>query len=186
MLGKPQNRGERGREEVLPIHGQGFFTVDRNGLVYQVVVFDYYDPNEYYASLVHRPIDYRREMERLYASMQALLDSEKVVVNGERVYPEVYSVSFEHRGDPSLVYITFIIMFQAPIRRGENVYENWYEEEEAEYDYEVYWVFPPGSLVEEVTTRTEYEVLGDDNIVLMWARKGDKVGGYERIKFTIP
>ncbi len=185
MLSPHSSSKSYSSEKLKPIHAQGFFSIDRTGLVYQVVVYDYYDEEEFYAKLVHRPIDYRREVERLYSSMQALLDQERVVVNGSEVRPEVYSVSFDHRADPRLVYITFIIMFTAPLRKGKNVYENWYDEETAEYDYEVFWIFPPGTVVEEVETKSEYELLGDDNILLLWARRGDNVGGYEKIVFTI-
>lgn len=173
-------------DTVKPIHAQGFFAVSLSGYVHQVVIYDYYDPDEYYARLIHRPLEYEEEMERLRAVMQEMLDEEKIVVNGVRVYPEVQAVSLEHRVDPRLPYITFLIEFNAPIKPGVNIYENSYEEEVVEYDYEVFWMFPPKTKVYEVITKTEYEILGDGNIVLLWARKGDKSGSYERIVFEIP
>jgi hypothetical protein len=173
-------------ESLQPIHAQGFFSVSPSGFIHQIIVYDYYDPEEYYAKLIHRPLEYEEEMERLRAAMQEALDEEEVIVNGVRVYPEVQAVSLEHRMDPRLPYITFLITFSAPLRRGINVYENRYEEEVIEYDYEVFWLFPPGAKVREVVTRTEYEVLGDGNILLLWARKGDRSGSYEKIVFEIP
>ncbi|MET1102001.1 MAG: hypothetical protein ABWW69_05970 [Pyrodictiaceae archaeon] len=173
-------------DSLTPVSAQGFFSVDRAGLIYQVIVYHYYDPEEYYAGLIHKPLEYEEEMLRLYSVMQELLDSERVVVNNVRVRPEVYSVSLEHRGDPREPYITFIILFKAPLHSGRNVYENWYEDEVAEYDYEVYWVFPPGTRIIEVVTSSEYQLLGDDNILLLWARRGDRTGGYERIVFELP
>ena len=173
-------------DTVRPIHAQGFFSVSPSGFIHQVIVYDYWDPDEYYAKLIHRPAEYEEEMERLRAAMQEALDSEEVVVNGVRVKPEVQAVSLEHRMDPRLPYITFLITFEAPLRRGENVYENRYEEEVVEYDYEVFWLFPPRTRIVEVVTRTEYDVLGDGNILLLWARKGDRSGTYERIVFEIP
>ncbi len=171
--------------DVVPVHAQGFFTVSRRGEVYEILVFDYYDPDEYYARLIHRPLDYEREMARLAANMQEELDRERVIVNGRTVRPRVQVVGLEHRGSPDSPYLTFIIYFKAPLRRGLNVYENIYEESVAEYDYEVYWMFPPRARVVEVEMETEYEVLGRGNILLLWARRGDRVGGSEKIVFEL-
>ncbi len=170
---------------IEPVHAQGFFVVTRRGDVHQIVVYDYYDPEGYYAKLIHRPREYEEEMNRLAANMQEFLDSEEVVINGERVYPKVVAVSLEHRGFEDSPYITFIIHFKGRLRRGLNTYENKYEEGVAEYDYEAYWIFPPRTRIVEVDVRSEYEVLGSGNILLLWARRGDKVGGYEKIVFEL-
>ncbi len=173
-------------EGVVPIHAQGFFSVPpRRGYVYEVLVFDYYDPEEYYAGLVHRPLDYEEEMARLASNMQGFLDSEVIEINGRRMRPRVRSVGLEFRGDPSSPYLTFIIYFPAPLRRGVNTYLNLYGEEEAEYDYEVYWMLPPRSRFLEVEVASEYEVLGGGNILLFWARRGDRLPGREKIVFEL-
>ena len=169
-----------------PIHAHGFFTVSRNGLFYEIIVFDYYDPEEYYAHLIHKPLDYEKEMARLIQIMQETLDEEYVSINGERIRPKVVGVDLGHRGFSDTPFITFLIYFKGRLRRGENVYENRYEESVAEYDYEVYWFFPPGFKVVEVDFRTDYEVLGSGNLLYVWARKGDKTGGREFIKFKKP
>jgi len=170
---------------VEPIHAQGFFIVSRRGDINQIVIYDYYDPEHYYLNLLHRPLDYEEEIKKLAANMQYYLNQEKVLINGERVKPIVKTVSIEHRGFAEIAYITFTIYFKGKLHKGLNTYENIYEAEKAEYDYEVYWIFPPRSKVVEVDIAAEYEVLGDGNILLFWVRKGDRIRGYEKIVFSI-
>ncbi len=176
----------RDEEEIIPIHAQGFFSVPpRRGYIYEVLVFDYYDPGEYYAGLIHRPLDYESEMARLASAMQGFLDSETIEINDRRVKARVEALSLEFRGDPAYPYLTFIIYFPAILRRGLNTYVNMYEEEKAEYDYEVYWMLPPRSRFIEVEVASEYEVLGGGNILLFWARRGDRLPGREKISFEL-
>ncbi len=169
--------------EPEPVHAVGFFSVSRGGVVHQVVVYDYFDPDYYFLNLVHRPLDYEREVSRLAYNMQSFLDREEVLVNGRRVRPVVKTVSIDHRGFAEFAYVSFIIYFRGRFTRGLNSYENRYEPGVAEYDYEVYWMFPPRSRIVEVDISADYEVLGDDNILLFWVRKGDRISGYEKIVF---
>ncbi len=173
-------------KDIVPIHAQGFFCVHRRGLVNQIIIYDYYDPKGYYAKLIHRPLDYENEMKKLAANMQYFLDQEQVLINGEKVRPIVKSVSLDHRGFMEIAYITYVIEFKGRFKRGVNTYENIYEVEVAEYDYEVYWIFPPRTKIIEVEVAAEYEILGDGNILLFWVRKGDKLKGYEKIAFKLP
>ena len=59
------------------------------------------------------------------------------------------------------------------------------EEGVAEYDYEVYWFLPRGSRIIEVETSTDYEIFGE-RFLVMWARRGDRYSGHEKIVFTLP
>jgi len=170
--------------DLKPIHAQGFFIVSRNGLITQIVRFDYYDPKAYYKQLYHKPQEYEREIEKLYSNMQQALDEERVYINGERVYPKVQLVNIEHNGFEDNPYITFIINFKGKFRKGINVYENYYEDTVAEYDYEVYWVFPQRFEIVEVVSSSDYDVV-DGRIVYLWSRRGDRIKGYERIVFKI-
>ncbi len=171
--------------EPEPIHAQGFFSVSRRGDINQIIIYDYYDPDYYYLRLAHRPIEYEKEITRLASNMQYFLDQEEIIVNGQRVRPIVKTVSIEHRGVAEIAYITFIVYFKGKFRKGLNTYENKYEAETAEYDYEVYWIFPPRSRIVEVDIAADYEVLGDNNILLFWVRKGDRINGYEKIVFEL-
>lgn len=174
------------RGGIEPIYAQGFFTVGPDR-VFQIVEFDYRDDEGYYWRLTRREDEYQEEAARLAAAMQEELDKEAVVVNGVRTRPVVEGVAVNFRGGPRHVTIVFLIQFEAPFRRGLNVYENEYEGVVAEYDYTAYWFFPPGYRVVEVLASGRYDVIGPtDNILVIWARAGDEIKGYERIVFRAP
>ncbi|MCP8317270.1 MAG: hypothetical protein H3Z51_10505, partial [archaeon] len=98
--------------EVKPIHAHGFFWVSREGIVNQTIIFDYYDDKGYYASLLHKPDEYEKEMIKLFDSMQDLLDKEKILMNNVKCKPKVLTVSLDHRGLENLPCITFLITFK--------------------------------------------------------------------------
>ena len=172
-------------ERVIPIHAQEYFTVSRNGEISQILIFDYDDPAGYYHHLV-RTGRIGRELERMLANMQMFLDEERILVNGVRVHPEVRGIDLNFRGSRRRPSVTFIIFFEAPLRRGLNIYEDYYEDEVAEYDYEIYWAFPPGAKVKQVQMAGEHEVICDGEILVVWMRRGERTGGYERIEFILP
>ncbi len=171
-------------EKIVPVHAQGFFTMGVDGRVTQVTIFDYYDPECYYAKLLQGKGDLEGELWRLAANMQSFLDEEKVLINGERVKPEVRGIDICVRGDPKRPSVVFFITFKGELRPGVNSYEDCYEATVAEYDYEFYWIFPPGTSIVSVKMPGTYEVV--NAILMVWVRKGEKVDGYERIIFKIP
>jgi len=167
--------------EPKPIFAQGFFTVSRRGDFFQIVRFDYYDPEHYYEKVMKSPILYDEEMRKLAYNMQRMLDLEEVLVNSIRVRPKVRMVNIEHSGFSDAPHITFLIYFKGSLRKGVNTFEDKYESETIEYDYEVYWFFPPKTRIVEVEMSGDIDVI--DNILYVWARRGDKIKGYEKIVF---
>ena len=170
--------------EIEPLHAHCFFSVSKKGEFHQYLVYDYYDEEGCYAELLHKPREYRREMAKLAQNMQEELDKEIVKVNGERVYPRVMAIAMEHRGSRQLPYIAWIIKFKGKLKKGINIFENLSEEEIAQYDYEVVWCFPLRTKIINVEVKGECEVLNGPTIMI-WARKGMKVGGLERIVFKL-
>lgn len=171
--------------DVNPVHAHGFIMVSMDGVFNQILCFDYHDPLGYYASIMKDKEAYERDMERLIESMQSFLDEETVKVNGIVCRPEVITASLDFRGSENLPCITFFIQYKARIKGGLNVYECLYRDEEVEYDYEVYWIFPSGVEVIEVETYTRKDLV-TNNLLILWARCGDRTGGYERISFNVP
>ncbi len=171
--------------EVEPLHAIGLFTVTRRLEVYQVLVFEYYDPDQYYAQLMDDVEQLENELESLASSMQKFLDEEEVVLNGERVRPRVVGVDIGFKGTPEEPFVTFFIFFKGKPRRGLNYYENIYSGEEAEYPYAAYWFFPPGSKIAEVEVSGRSEII-NDNILVIRVEEGDRIAGYEKIVFKLP
>ncbi len=171
-------------EEVVPLHAHTYFNVSESGEFCQYLIYDYYDPEGYYASLEADPDEYAREMNRLWDNMQGFLDEEKNEVNGEPVHPEVVFIDLGFRGREELPFVTWVITFRGNLVSGLNTYVTWSEEEELDYDCEAIWVFPEGAEIVDVRTLMEYEVHA--NILSLWARERDIIGGYEEIIFRIP
>ncbi len=171
-------------KEIIPVSASCYFSVSRSGEFHQFLIYDYYDPEGYYAKLLSKPRKCRDEIRRLCLNMQSFLDQEEVKVNGVRVYPKVVTAYLSHRGFMDSPYIAWVITFKGKLRRGLNVFENMTEREEAEYDFEIAWQFPKKSRIVKVQISTESQVVGR-NTLIVWARRGEIVGGYERIEFTM-
>lgn len=172
------------RGSVEPIHAYGFFTVSENLEFNQIAVFEYLDYDRYYAGVSKNIERLNKELSELAYNMQAYLDGEEVVVNGERVRPLVIGASLGFKGNPEEPYLVFFIYFRGKPRKGVNYYENVYEAEVSEYPYEAYWVFPPNSKVSEVECSGVSEIIGD-RIVVMRVDEGERVTGYEKIIFHL-
>ena len=169
-----------------PIHAQGYYNVSlvkNKWRIWEVVNYYYYDEKAELAETVHKPFKYREEIERAWQNMQAALDEEEVRINGEKVRVIVRNTSLEFVGFAEIPYFTFILEFEGPYKKDDvNCFENSFEGGEAEYDYEAYWLFPPGWRVSEASTSCEYDVPDEEGRILMlWCRRGDKIRGYERI-----
>lgn len=167
-----------------PISALGFFSVSRRLEIHQVVVFDYIDTSGEYAKLMKDEESAQQELRMLAANMQSFLDKEEVVINGLKVRPRVVGVDVGFRGSPEDVYIVFLIYFRGKPVKGENYYENVYEDEVAEYPIAAYWLFPPRSRVKSVEMSGEVSMLGP-NVVAVRIEEGEKIHGYERIIFTL-
>ncbi|MET1160856.1 MAG: hypothetical protein ABWW65_07840 [Thermoprotei archaeon] len=171
--------------EPIPIYGQGFFYMHSNGLVDQVVVFDYWDPDRVYAKILSDRIRLEREIKKLMDNMQYYLDQEEVLINGADASPQVTSVEIGLRGKPELAYVVFLIEFRGELKRGINVYENIYEEETAEYEYIVYWFFPENMRVIKAEVGVPYRIESNGRILFFRVKPGTRVGGREAIYFRV-
>lgn len=170
--------------EVEPIHAQAFFRVDREGLFTEILVFDYLDKENFYYKILEDERRYVDEMARLAVVMDEFLREEKIIINDERVEARVVMVNLEFRGAKELPTIIYIIEFKGELIKGLNVYECYYEEGVAEYDYEIYWIFPEDAEVVEVNLSGEHEIL-NSRILVSSVRRSEKYNGYEKIVFKL-
>jgi len=167
-----------------PIHADAFFTLDDSGRFTEILIFDYFDKEGFYYKLIEDEEAYRKEMERLIDSMNYFLQQEEVYVNDERVDVGVSMINIEFRGAAELPSIIYIIEFSGKIRGGLNVYECGYESGVAEYDYEVYWVFPLNVEIVEANLSGKTEIL-NKRLLISSVRKGEKYNGHEKIIFRV-
>ncbi|MDT7905329.1 MAG: hypothetical protein RQ863_01810 [Sulfolobales archaeon] len=165
-------------EKVRPVYARGFFSFSADGRVNQLVVFYYYDPEAYYVGLSKEELS--EEINVLKENMQRFLDDEKIMINGKMVRARVRHVRI---GFVSINYpfIEYVIDFKGNLVKGENVYENEYENEITEYPYEAIWVFP-GPI-------TSYRLAGKvsvlENLLELEVLPGTETGGLEWIRFKL-
>jgi len=171
--------------EPIPIYAQGFFYVHRSGLVDHIVIYDYWDPERYYESVLNDPEKYEEEVETLMENMQYFMDREKVLINGKEAPVHVTGVEIGLRGRPELPYIVFLMEFRGELRKGLNIYENYYEEEEVDYGYIVYWFFPENTRVVKAELGVPYYVEADGRVLFFRVKPQTRVGGREAIYFRI-
>ncbi len=165
-------------EEVRPIYARAFFSFSVDGSVDEYLVFYYYDPNAYYASLDDEGV--KREEDVVKENLQTFLDQERITINGEKVRARV---TFVKIGLLSVNYpfIEFVIRFKGRLVKGINTYENEYENEVAEYPYEALWVFPG----EVVSYHLAGEVRAFGNMLYLKVQPGTTTGGREWIRFRL-
>ncbi|NPA23716.1 MAG: hypothetical protein GXO23_05435 [Crenarchaeota archaeon] len=175
-------------EEVVPVYAEGIHVMDLLGNVWLTLIFEYRDPRSYYYNLVKRGgQEIIEELETMMNNMQNFLDEEIIKINGERARPEVKDIVLGFRGSYNRPYVEFYIYFRGPLRPGPNRYDNFYDEETAEYDYEILWIFPEGVKVVDYHIAGDGRILGtSDNILVVHVRKGMRVGRHEWIEFEIP
>jgi len=165
-----------------PIYGQGFFHVCLKGVIWYTIVFDYIDPEREYFNLLKRGgRQLRSELESLKSRMQEFMDEERVVINGSRVRPVVEHAWIEVRGDPLRPSIVFSVRIPYEPSGARLAYEDYYQEEVAEYDYSVHWIYP------ECVKLVDYDMPGRVSVepghLRVDVRKGDRITGYESLIF---
>ena len=168
---------------VEPVYGEGFFHVAW-GVIYYTIIYDYRELDEKAARTVNDP-RLRAEEERYIArTMQELMDEERIVVNGADTRCIVDLARLERRAPR---YHSAVIHARIPFQpvRGNNVYENFYGEEEAPYPYTVYWIAPPGGKIVSVDSPGDVEFEARERIAIIRVRKGTRLPGYEAVVFRL-
>ncbi|MFX1565564.1 MAG: hypothetical protein ACFFCH_06200 [Promethearchaeota archaeon] len=166
---------------VNPLFASSVFSISSNLEVYQVINYDYSDPERVYAEILEDEEAVEAEIAKIHSNMAEFLAAEKVYINGNRVKQEIIHVDIGLRGTPEIAYFQWIIHFQGTPRKDENILASDVELEEAEYDIEVLYLFPTGTKILEVITPMESEIR--EPLLFVWAQNGDLVGGHESVRF---
>jgi hypothetical protein len=166
---------------VQPLFASSVFSVTSNMEVYQVINYDYRDSDRMYEKILEDEEALQIELEKIHSNMAEFLAAEKVYINGSRVEQKIVHVDIGLRGTPEIAYFQWVIQFQGNTSTEENVLASVVEEEPAEYDIEVLYLFPPNTKILDVETPMMFEIRGP--LLFVWAQKGDIVGGHESVRF---
>ena len=171
--------------KLKPVFAHGIFVVTEESGVAQTLIYEYIDETSYYWSIIELGDMARLKQEKdlLKRNMQELLEEEEIVFNGVKVKPRVFDVKIS-APLPTSVSFTFLIGFPAPIRKGENVYQNFYEPEVVEYDYNVVWYLPSHVLDVKANFGVPYTLV-NNHIILFSVKRGTRTPGYEEIRFKM-
>jgi hypothetical protein len=168
-------------EKIVPVYASSFFSLAQDGEFHQMLQYDYYDPDRYYANL--KDEEFSAEVKKLWGNMQDYLEEETNKVNGKLVYPEVKICDIQFRGRAVNPFIMWLITFKGMFKTGINVYETITDEEELEYDCYATWQFPEKTEIKEVESKLYFDIFGSR--IILWAEKGMRIGGFERIRFEL-
>jgi hypothetical protein len=171
-------------DTVVPIYAQTFFCGSREGIIKQILQFDYHDPECFYKNLELNERELDSELSKIGTNMQLFLDEEINKINGEIVKPEVKLIDLGFRGDiDTMPYITFLIEFSGKFNKGLNEYISITPEEKLDYNCRSIWSFIEDTRIIKVKSAMNYEIL--ENNIIFWADKGKTLGGEELIRFII-
>ena len=166
---------------VQPLFASSVFSVSSNMEVYQVINYDYRDSDRVYEKILEDEEALQFELQKIHSNMAEFLAAEKVYINESRVEQKIVHVDIGLRGTPEIAFFQWVIQFQGNALAEENVLASDVEEEVAEYDIEVLYLFPPTTKILNVDTPMMFEIR--DSLLFIWAQKGDIVGGHEAVRF---
>lgn len=166
---------------VQPLFASSIFTISPELEVYQVINYDYSDPDGVYERLLKNENALQKEIDKIHSNMAGFLAAEKVYINEKRVEQKIIHVDIGLRGSSEIVYFQWVVYFQGSKLDEVNSLESDVEVERAEYDIEVLYLFPQNTRILDVKTPMDYEIR--EPLLFVWAQKGDVVGGHEAVQF---
>ena len=166
----------------IPLNAEADFYVSKNGIS-ELLVYNYLDEKNVYQKLCATE-NYDNEMNRIKDNMQFYLDQDTVLVNHEEKRMKLSEVDLKFKdGLPEYPQLNFMILIRCKLKDGNNVIEFDMEDEIAPYDFLSKYHFPHGSEIVEVESLLSFKII--ENKIIMTAKKGDRVGGYEKIVFNV-
>ncbi|WP_287586475.1 hypothetical protein [Candidatus Borrarchaeum sp.] len=166
----------------IPLNAEADFYVSEKGIS-ELLVYNYLDEEYFYQKLCASE-DYDTEMSKIKDNMQFYLDQDKVLVNHEEKRMKLSEVELKFKdGLSEYPQLNFMILIRCKLKEGNNIIEFDMEDEIAPYDFLIKYHFPHGSEIVEVESLLSFKII--DNKLIMTAKKGDRVGGYEKIVFKV-
>ena len=103
-------------------------------------------------------------------------------INEEEVYLKVIhcTIQFHDKNHP---YVQWIVEFEGKYVDGQNIYENFVEDEILEYPIYSLYLFEKPLCVKKIDTSLKYKLGEENRIVEYFGEQNDKLEGYEAIIF---
>ncbi|MFX1467005.1 MAG: hypothetical protein ACFFA5_11090, partial [Promethearchaeota archaeon] len=147
------------------------------------LIYNYFDEKQVYQKLCASN-NFDEEMDKIKDNMQYFLDQDRVLVNHEEKRMKLREVELKFKDRlPEYPQLNFMIIIRCKLKEGNNVIEFYMEDEIAPYNFQIKYHFPHGSEIIEVESLLSFKII--DNKIIMAAKKGNRVGGYEKIIFKL-
>ena len=151
------------------------------------ITYDYLDIEKgntwkNYKEFLNSPTNYNSELQLYWDNLQTILDQEINKINDEEVYLKVIhsTIQFHDKTHP---YVQWIVEFEGKYVDGQNIYENFVEDEILEYPIYSLYLFEKPLTVKKIVTSLKYNLGGSSRIVEYFGELNDKLEGYEAIIF---
>ena len=177
--------------DLKPISANSVMKISRNNLKLvfsNTITYDYLDLEKdttcnSYREFLKDPSNYESEIELYWENFQTILDGEINKVNGKEVYLKVIHCTIQFR-DFLHPFVQWLIEFNGKYVSGENIYENYLEEDEIlEYPIHSRYIFQEPLTVKEIKSSLKYKIENSNRIVEYFGNTNDLLENYEAIKF---
>lgn len=154
---------------------------------FNTIIYDYVDLEndktwENYKEFLKQPSNYKCELQLYWKNLQTILNSEINKINEEEVHLKVIHCTIQFR-DNNHPYVQWIVEFEGKFVDGQNIYENFVEDEILEYPIYSLYLFEKPLVVKKIVTSLKHK-LGESNMIVEYfGDLNDKLDGYEAIFF---
>ena len=151
------------------------------------ITYDYLDIEKgknwkNYKEFLKKPSNYTSELQLYWNNLQSILDDEINKINEEEVFLKVIhcTIQFRNKNQP---YVQWIVEFEGNSVDGQNIYENYVDNEILEYQIYSLYLFEKPLTVKKIVTSLKYNLGGSNRIIEYFGEPNDKLEGYEAIIF---
>ncbi|MHA1475303.1 MAG: hypothetical protein ACTSQ5_08960 [Promethearchaeota archaeon] len=151
------------------------------------IIYDYVDIEndkkwKNYKEFLKIPSNYKSELQLYWDNLQTILDSEINKINEEEVHLKIIHCTIQFR-DKTHSYVQWIVEFEGKYVNGQNIYENFVDDEILEYPIYSLYLFEKPLSVKKIVTSLKHKLGEKNRIVEYFGDLNDKLDGYEAIIF---
>jgi len=177
-------------QDLKPIFASSVMRISKKELKLKfsnTITYDYLDIEKgntwkNYKEFLINPANYKSELQLYWNNLQTILDEEINIINEEEVFLKVIHCTIQFR-DKNHPYVQWIVEFEGNYVDGQNIYENFVDDEILEYPIYSLYIFEKPLTVKKIDTSLNYNLGGSSRIVEYFGEQNDRLKGYEAIIF---
>lgn len=135
-----------------------------------------------YKEFLQNPSNYKSELQLYWNNLQTILEGEINKINEEEVSLKVIHCTIQFL-DKTHPYVQWIVEFEGNYIDGQNIYENFVDDEILLYPIYSLYLFEKQLAVKKIDSSLKYKLGESNRIVEYFGELNDKLEGYEAIIF---